>query len=488
MRVREGKFALCPAIIIVLHLCLTVFLADRLNLWIDEAYTVNTTGQTAEFAYQQATHFELQPPLYFVALEVWRQASSSFFFARLFSVTCAATSLLVLVQLARKIMPQMNTGLIVAAAAFNPFMIWAASEVRVYALVMLLSSILLQTFLLGYVEEQPRPRARVAYIVTAVAALYTQYFLSVLLIANSCFLIMFRRSLVRIHAVHLMLIAALFTPSMMFLSEQMHAAIRGGQRAEVLSTNLRMAMSNLLHLIIPSYGNKFIAWGMVGVVGFAFALRFTGNSPWFNRRTALPVETVMVASICLVVIASVANQLLFIRYFAGLFIPVLLSLFVCLPQEKRRLIFSTVCATLVVVTGLFWIANHYRPLAKAGDWERVASFIQHHESKGQPILVFWAYAKLPFMDYYSGVNTVRALPAEPNLETYDVQAAELHSSKRIEQLAAGARTVWLVNTDYCGTPSVDLHCALLERDVASHYRTISKRVFFHNTVRLLRSR
>jgi hypothetical protein len=72
------------------YLVVTTFLAWRLNLWRDEMYSLHSTSGSPRFAFDQAIHFELQPPVYFVALALWRSIEASPFFARLFSVLCGA--------------------------------------------------------------------------------------------------------------------------------------------------------------------------------------------------------------------------------------------------------------------------------------------------------------------------------------------------------------------------------------------------------------
>src|SRR5258708_5390969 len=70
------------------YLALTGWLSFELNTWRDEMYSLHTSSGSPVFAIQQAVHFELQPPFYFLALSLWRVFSHSVFFARLFSSLC----------------------------------------------------------------------------------------------------------------------------------------------------------------------------------------------------------------------------------------------------------------------------------------------------------------------------------------------------------------------------------------------------------------
>ncbi|HEV7180287.1 MAG TPA: hypothetical protein VGN11_10450, partial [Candidatus Baltobacteraceae bacterium] len=64
-------------------------LAYVLNIWQDEAYTLQTTSRGIVYAFHQAVAFEQSAPLYFLALTLWRHINDSVFFLRLFSVLCA---------------------------------------------------------------------------------------------------------------------------------------------------------------------------------------------------------------------------------------------------------------------------------------------------------------------------------------------------------------------------------------------------------------
>src|SRR5581483_2149502 len=41
------------------------------SIWVDEAYTLLTAGNSVAGTWHQAVHFELQPPLYFLVIHLW---------------------------------------------------------------------------------------------------------------------------------------------------------------------------------------------------------------------------------------------------------------------------------------------------------------------------------------------------------------------------------------------------------------------------------
>jgi hypothetical protein len=70
----------------VVYYSMLVFLAAYLNIWEDEVYSMNTSSGSLGYAFNQSYEFELQPPVYFLLLTIWRTFSASVFWARLLSV------------------------------------------------------------------------------------------------------------------------------------------------------------------------------------------------------------------------------------------------------------------------------------------------------------------------------------------------------------------------------------------------------------------
>src|SRR5262249_44867592 len=111
----------------------------------------------------------------------------------LLSVTCAACTLVLAWFLSRRVIPTFRPGWLVATLALHPLLIWAAVEIRVYALVAALSAGLLLLFYHGFMYDDAPRAVRIAYAVLAVAALYTQYYLGFSLVANAAALFVTKR-------------------------------------------------------------------------------------------------------------------------------------------------------------------------------------------------------------------------------------------------------------------------------------------------------
>jgi len=152
-------------------------LGVSLGTWTDEEYTLATTAHGAAYAIRHAIDYELQAPLYFALLAAWRHLDADVWFARLFSILCGAASLLAFAAIGRRISPRASSLGFALWAGLNPFAVWAALEIRHYALALLLSALLWLGFDAGFLSGERR-WARVAFVVLAIAGIYTQYFIA----------------------------------------------------------------------------------------------------------------------------------------------------------------------------------------------------------------------------------------------------------------------------------------------------------------------
>src|SRR5207253_11329273 len=138
-------------------------------------FTLHTTSGGIVYAFNQAVYFELQAPLYFVLLNIWRGINGSIFFSRLFSVICIALTIRVSATLSQRLFKTIHPGWFAALVALHSFAIWATTEIRLYAFGILLSSLLLLLFHDGFLRDKPRRTVQAAYLLLSLVALYTQY-------------------------------------------------------------------------------------------------------------------------------------------------------------------------------------------------------------------------------------------------------------------------------------------------------------------------
>jgi hypothetical protein len=168
-----------------------VAIAAQLGTWTDEEYTLSTTGRGVSYAFGRALGYELQAPLYFVLEALWRELNASLLWARLPSLACGFGLFFVFLRAGRRVAPSVNPVPFAALASLNPFVVFAAFEIRLYALALVLAGVMWLAFDAGFVDGSSR-RARVAFVCASIAAVYVQYFLGFALAGYACTLLVRR--------------------------------------------------------------------------------------------------------------------------------------------------------------------------------------------------------------------------------------------------------------------------------------------------------
>lgn len=217
---RKSQLVLC-----LLHLALAVPLAYALNVWLDEAWTMQTTAHGPRFAWTHALSDERQSPLYFVVASLVQSAGGGLFGVRLLSVVFSLATIALIPSLAKRYAPDVPAWAVTLIIALHPYLVWASLEARPYALVILLSALLLWFFYDGYLSDAPQSKALIAqliYCACAVCALYTNYYLGFLLFAGACGLVALRRWQMACRYVgQMMVVGIAFAPLVLAVKRQM---------------------------------------------------------------------------------------------------------------------------------------------------------------------------------------------------------------------------------------------------------------------------
>ena len=126
--------------------------------------------------------------------------------------------------LVRRYCPQVPAAYVALAVAFNPLTIWAAVEIRSYALAMLLGALLMLTCYDAFIRDGRRAYDVPAVVVIATVAAYTQYFILFLLAGFGIVLIAMRswKALGR-YVAACAAIVVLFVPMLLMLPDQLAA-------------------------------------------------------------------------------------------------------------------------------------------------------------------------------------------------------------------------------------------------------------------------
>ena len=493
-----------PALIL-LNLAITITLSATLNIWIDEAFTLLTTSRDIPYAIKHSIEFELQPPAYFVLLNIWRNINSSPFFSRLFSSLCIALSVIIVKKLSEQFFKSIHPGWLVFCFALNPFIIWAGMEIRYYAFVILLSSLLLLYFYDAYLIEHPkRLKPHLLYIGISILSLYTQYLLGFLLLANFFVLVFSKRRLPLFRYLCSMLIVGLlFVPMVLIVTHQVTSVMSIPNVDTVYSSllYLKVIYWRICEYILPA-GN--LQWLLV-IQKWAFRVGLLAVALLFLRKYKQIINSNSVAIwIILAILAcslfgfikSFGPDLLELRHTGLIFIPALFIPFtVIAPLNNKKLrIFWLLIISFFYFS--FYIQNIYisvlyanfQPIAKTGDWERVAEYIKSVEQKDQPILVFRAEFILPFTYYYKGINQAVPIPDNPDLVHFNLPSQVLKNeedvARHLPQGTAAPRRFWVITVHTAPFRGIDFHPEILESFIA-HGTVVDSKAFFGSKVRLV---
>jgi Dolichyl-phosphate-mannose-protein mannosyltransferase len=472
-------------VILGLYLAISVPLAYALNLWQDEAYTLHTTGAGLAYAFRAAIGFEQNAPLYFLIVSLLRHFGDGVFFLRLFSVLCIAATIALVPLLSRRYLPQSNASFVTAVVAFNPFVIYAAIDLRAYGLIILLSALLLLICYDAFLADSPSAGAAVVYAVCVAAALYTQYYLAFLIAAQGFAVLLYRR-----RAFWRILLAGFagalaFAPMLVIVPQQVQNFRQGFATPSLAHSFAGLGLILLRYVApLPLPHAKFVYAGLAAVALLAFAL--ARPSLKSSGSMAIVVMTGC-AAILFAVAAYEGGVHILDRHAASLYLPATLSVFALiasLPAEHRQRAALGWCAAVVLLS-LATLGRTYASGANDGDWIRVTRYLQANERAGEPIAMFEAENALPLAYYYRGPNRIVPIPQAVDFSHYDVAAFVVRNNAQLEAAFPRGIRLWLVTAGGCASASIEFGCPTLEGFIRERYNVQSDTAFHGSRVRLL---
>jgi uncharacterized membrane protein len=480
---------------ILIHLAIVIPLAASLNVWIDEVHTLNTIKGPLTHTLDRAIGFEMQTPLYFIIMNFWAKLGSSIFFLRTFSILCTALSVWLASRISKSLFSEPHHGWLALAVAVNPYTIWAATEMRLYAFLVLLSAALLWTFVRGFLSDGPTAKGkRIGFFIFSVLALYTQYYAAFLLVALFIGLLVMKGwAAVKKLAGWLALTAFSALPLLVAAITQMtqhrQIIVVNNSILNYLSVGTRFLRYPLRLEWMPSMLNMLV-YGVCAAGLLALMTKYRQN---------LRDEHLLTGTLIFVVTAFFLTAMLFVNHelvntthTTVLFLPSLLlptAALSIVPSTRRRTSAIALLSAMLLANGIYMVGE-YSPMAKFGDSRRVATYIAGNEESGQPILVFIAELALPLEYYYSGTNRIIPIPDKVPDTSYDLNYFALKSTQdiamAIEREGLHPESFWVVSWGLCKYLGVDYHCEILEEFIREAFTVEDDKAFFHSRVRLIR--
>ncbi|MBK7973800.1 MAG: hypothetical protein IPK07_11205 [Deltaproteobacteria bacterium] len=488
--------------IVAAHVVLCLTLATSLNVWLDEAFSLETSGLGLGVAFRRALDFEMQPPAYFTLLAAWRTIADGYVFARVLSILCTAAALAVTARLWRRLCPRIHPGWVVAVLAFHPFTVYAAVEIRLYALAILLSVVLLDLYLTNYFDDHGATRSgRAGFTAASVAALWTQFYLGFLLAVLGGVLVLRRRwRAVGAYLAAMTVAAVALVPFVPGVTGQLEGHTHGVDEPFGILEQAKFVYQRVAYYTLPRETEspraiKLLRDAIVLAGAGGLAVRFARRDrPRLSPATwglGLVVAGLLASFVGAVVITR-TQDLVLVRHTVGMFVPaVLVTFLIAAETGGRRAVAAT--AAVVLAFEVADLATVYLPHpAKRGDWMAVARYIEAREKPGEPILVFRAPTELPLAIHYRGVNPIVPVPRANDRDHWVLEDAQIHSTSEVvaflETLPGQPRELWLVTDTIWSSMGISFGHDILDRALSEGFVVKDERSFFASRVRLLERR
>jgi hypothetical protein len=175
-------------VVLLLSAILRFYRLDEQSFWHDEGNSARLSERSIDLIVE-GTASDVHPPLYYLILHGWREwAGDTEFGLRSFSAFLGVVLVALTFALGRQLLGPVSHAVPIAGALFaavNPALIYYSQEARMYELLAFLA--LSSTLLLVRLLRKPGWSfgTVLAYILTAVAGLYTHYFFPAVLLAHN---------------------------------------------------------------------------------------------------------------------------------------------------------------------------------------------------------------------------------------------------------------------------------------------------------------
>jgi hypothetical protein len=464
------------------------------SMWVDESYSMYTARLPFEQTVRRSLSYEYQPPLYFALLNLWLHIRNSLLFGRALSTLAMMAFIAVMAAIARRFGVR-RWPLVACGVACIPAVVWAAAELRGYALLMLLSALTWYFFLeVSSPGREPRRSTQAGYVLSAAALMLCFYYGAFVLFGQWLVAGLTRRQWLRITV--LLAIAALaLVPLLPLISWQMASHPLESEHLHFLEHPLHG-----VSVVVATIGESITARAplierppvvallvAVGLLVFVARLR-AGRRQWGSIDLMVTVGAIVpVLFIATVQLGDVAT--VFPRHYVvalpGLVIAGIVWL-AAVGSARIRWITLGVLGSVLIGSIISFQRNDRDP----EEWRGAAAYVSAHAAPGDIVLLFDPDKTLPFNFYYHGPARDYGLPTDIDLSEYKPSTYGLYDTA---QIAARLRVIgdstpqrppiWLLMTPLW-PPARDTTLKLINRYLQAHYDTVEHLTQF-NSIALL---
>ena len=450
-------------------IAITIWNSVHKSLWIDEAYSFHSANRAVLTTWHQAIHFETQPPLYFVLLNLWlRLGSPSVHWMRTLSALAAIGCMAFLwatrpANLGRRGVPAPVFAMVTATV------VWAAAEARPYALALFFAA--WTTYFFVRIMDRQDDRSwldATLYAIGAYAGLITFYYVGFLLAGQWIAAVLMQRGR-RWLTIALTAVAFAFLPWLTVVHDQLTRNINpmpgivpqpamrylaGGPSTNVPSAFLAGVFGDSPVLTQTSFGAIIIG----GLILMVMALRFVkpdrgisaassqaaGASPPDGHASGSDLATYqwLEPTLC-IALAAPALALLGLQYsnivsvyprHLAVLTPAFILLCTLWTARTAPGMWRWVGGGVLMLAAVLALVSYERHVDVA-DSRGAAAYVAGHGAPDEPVLVVGPEAVLPFRYYYTGADAGRApvfgIPIDASLDVYDPVLFDLRDTSQI---------------------------------------------------------
>ncbi len=397
------------------------------SLWVDECASLVFAQQSWPSFWKTMWHGEANMLSYYLLLRGWIHLGNTEFIVRSLSVIPAVGTVLVAYLLGRRLFSA-QVGLVSALLlAVNACHVAYSQEARGYALLLLLSSLSILTFVTAI--ERATTRNWLLYVLVTVAAVYTHFFAGFLIAAQWVSLAFLPRRAIdlRKFSFSASLITVCIFPALWFVVRKDVGQIDFIPNPGILELYR-------LILFLTSYGGKVfgILLAIIYLACLGVSLRMFLTNWRHSRqsieswRLALLLSCVFLPVLLDISISHLGKQIFYYRYLL-ICLPALVVLvargFCCLRSQR-------VVVTALVAVSALSMATVWRYYEKPKEnWREATHYLLSNSRPDDIIVSYPWYAQDPFKYYEKqfspSANALHLVPAQ----MYSINAPQLNRSE-----------------------------------------------------------
>jgi Dolichyl-phosphate-mannose-protein mannosyltransferase len=449
------KFWMLFYIFLVVYTGVMIYLCNELNIWMDEAYTLDTTSSrySLKGVIHQSYYFESQPPVYFILLWLWRKISDAVVFARMFSLISVGLAAWYFFRSARLISGTETSKWLVILFLLNPFTLFAALEIRLYAFLLFLSAMAVYHYMKYYTAGSKKNL--LAFLAICMVALYTQYFFT-FLIAGFIFSTLVFKGWKQAFTVGLYVlpVVLLFLPNVLFMSEQL-GMVQSQKQVLSLMDRMNLVLHSPQNLLLSLETLLIHHWLRVAILAACAALFVYSYIAASKQNTSSASDYFKVTNFSILTGAAIVAVLAVFIAVTGIdhqdrYFTIALPLFVlsfALIGIHGIFLGRMLFAGFVLYYALLFV-YHYKDPVKQYDYKQIAGYVKQTAKPGEPLLFYHGTLALPFGYYYKGDNPFYSLPHEVRMDTsYMVNIKDTAELQQSIAAVAGNPASYLLISD-----------------------------------------